>query len=82
MYSKSTLKAARSHIDKKLRDANSRPALAADAMVYEVARDCIDFCIQEVDAAAQRRRIDEEIDMAIARIMAEPKERRGGDASV
>lgn len=73
MLSTPTLLAARSHLKKLLQDAQNRPDGAADAMAYQISLDCIEHCIELSKAARQRQIINREIDLAIARIMAEPR---------
>lgn len=73
MLSTPTLLAARSHLKKLLQDAQSRPDGAADSMAYQISLDCIEHCVELSKAARQRQIINREIDLAIARIMAEPR---------
>ena len=75
MLSTPTLLTAQRHLKKLLQDAQNRPDGAADAMAYQISLDCIAHCIEVSRAARERQIINREIDLAIAKIMAEP---RGG----
>lgn len=73
MLSTPTLLAARGHLKKLLQDAQARPDGAADAMAYQISLDCISHCVEEAKAVRERQIINREIDLAIAKIMAEPR---------
>ena len=64
----STLKAALLHMEKMLQQAKKNNR-TADALVLEVAIDSINYRIEKEAEAAQRAKIDKEIDRIVGRIM-------------
>lgn len=70
MLSLPTLLAARQHLKKLLDEARKEPYRAADALVYQIALDCVNHCIGETEKAKEQEKINQEIDAAIARVMA------------
>lgn len=70
MLSLPTLLAARQHLKKLLDEARKEPYRAADALVYQIALDCVEHCVDETKKMREREKIDREIDLAISRIMA------------
>ena len=64
----STLKAALRHLEKMLQLAKKQNR-TADALVLEVAIDSINYRIEKEAEAAQRAKIDKEIDRIVCRIM-------------
>jgi hypothetical protein len=64
----STLRAALLHLEKMLKAAKKNNR-TADALVLEVAIDSINYRIEKEAEAAQRAKIDKEIDRIVGRIM-------------
>lgn len=70
MLSMPTLLAARQHMSKMLDDARDGKYNAADALVFQVALDCVEHCIAETERTRELEKVNREIDLAISRIMA------------